>query len=91
MVMSPPPKYPSDAEIPPTPVNEILLSGNFGQGDPRMAEIKGQGYFSSRASQACRRFKRNMRFLTSYPGEVIWEPIVRVEHFMWKKLKLWRF
>ena len=72
-------------------MNEIMLSGNFGQGDPRMAEIKGQGYFSSRASQACRRFKRNMRFLTSYPGEVIWEPIVRVEHLMWKKLKLWRF
>lgn len=72
-------------------MNEISLSGNFGQGDPRMAEINAQGYFSSRIKQACRRFKRNMRFLTSYPGEVIWEPIVRVEHFVWKKLKLWRF
>lgn len=72
-------------------MNEIMLSGNFGKGDPRMAEINAQGYFSSRAKQACRRFKRNMRFLTSYPGEVIWEPIVRVEHFVWKKLKLWRF
>ena len=72
-------------------MNEILLSGNFGHGDPRMAEINAQGYFSSRAEQACRRFKRNLRFLTSYPGEVIWEPIVRVEHFVWKKLKLWRF
>lgn len=72
-------------------MNEIMLSGNFGQGDPRMAEINAHGYFSSRASQACRRFKRNMRFITSYPGEVIWEPIVRVEHFVWKKLKLWRF
>ena len=72
-------------------MNEIMLSGNFGHGDPRMAEINAHGYFSSRAKQACRRFKRNMRFLTSYPGEVIWEPIVRVEHFAWKKLKLWRF
>lgn len=72
-------------------MNEILLSGNFGHNDPRMAEINAQGYFSSRAKQACRRFKRNMRFLTSYPSEVIWEPIVRVEHFVWKKLKLWRF
>ena len=71
--------------------NEIMLSGNFGQGDPRMAELNAQGYFSSRTKQACRRFKRNMRFLTSYPGEVVWEPIIRVEHFVWKKLKLWRF
>ena len=72
-------------------MNEIMLSGNFGRGDPRMAEINVQGYFCSRAKQACRRFKRNMRFLTSYPGEVMWEPIVRVEHFVWKKLKLWKF
>lgn len=72
-------------------MSEILLSGNFGQGDPRMHQIKAQEYLGSRIKQACRRFKRNMRFLTSYPGEVIWEPIVRVEHFVWKKLKLWRF
>lgn len=72
-------------------MNEIMLSGNFGQGDPRLAEINAQGYFSLRAKQACRRVKRNTRFLTSYPGEVIWEPIMRVEHFIWKKLKLWRF
>jgi hypothetical protein len=73
-------------------MNEIMLSGNFGHNDPRMTEISAKrGYYNSRISQAFRRFKRNMRFLTSYPGEVIWEPIVRVEHFVWKKLKLWRF
>ena len=73
-------------------INEILMSGNFGHSDPRMGEINSDsGYLRSRASQAWRRFKRNLRFITSYPGEVIWEPIVRVEHFVWKKLKLWRF
>jgi len=73
-------------------MNEILMSGNFGHNDPRMGAISSNGgYFRSRASQALRRFKRNMRFITSYPGEVIWEPIVRVEHFVWKKLRLWRF
>lgn len=73
-------------------MKEILISGNFGHGDPRMGDIsiKG-GYLRNRVSQALRRFKRNMRFLTSYPGEVIWEPIVRIEHFMWKKLRLWRW
>lgn len=73
-------------------MSEILLSGNFGHGDPRVGAIDTEGgYLRRRAGQAFRRFKRNMRFLTDYPGEVIWEPIVRVEHFVWKKLKLWRF
>lgn len=73
-------------------MNEILMSGNFGHNDPRMGAIDlGGGYLKRRASQAWRRLKRNIRFVTSYPGEVIWEPIIRVEHFVWKKLKLWRF
>lgn len=72
-------------------MDEILMSGNFGHQDPRMGEIAGGGYLKGRISQAWRRFKRNMRFITSYPGEVIWEPIVRVEHFVWKKLKLWKW
>ena len=66
-------------------MEEILMSGNFGHQDPRMGELASGSYLKSRVSQAVRRFKRNMRFLTSYPGEVIWEPIVRVKHFVWKK------
>ena len=73
-------------------VDEILLSGNFGHKDPRMNTLSSEGgYFSQRFNQAARRFKRNLRFVSSYPGEVFWEPIVRVEHFVWKKLKLWRW
>lgn len=71
-------------------MNEILLSGNFGHNDPRMGDVAIGGYLKSRISQAWRRFKRNMRFFWSYPGEVIWEPIVRVEHFAWKKLCMWK-
>ena len=71
-------------------IDEILLAGNFRHGDPRMGEIATDGYLTRRISQAWRRFKRNMRFLTSYPGEVIMESVVRVQHFVWKKLKLWR-
>lgn len=73
-------------------LNEILMSGNIGQGDSRMADLnEGGGYLQGRMSQAWRRFKRNLRFLTSYPGEVIWEPVVRVEHFAWKKLGMWKW
>lgn len=72
-------------------MEEILMSGNFGHVDPRMGNVATGGYLKSRLSQASRRFKRNMRFFTCYPGEVIWEPVVRVEHFVWKKLKLWKY
>ena len=71
-------------------MDEILMSGNFGHSDPRMGNIAKGGYLMSRISQALRRFKRNMHFFNSYPGEVIWEPIVRVEHYAWKKLGLWK-
>lgn len=73
-------------------MNEIMMSGNFGHDDPRKGAIPSNGsYTKMRISQAWRRLKRNMHFLSSYPGEVFWEPIVRVAHFIWKKLKLWRF
>ena len=68
-------------------MEEILMSGNFGHGDPRMGDVAKGGYLKSRISQALRRFKRNMRFFSSYPGEVIWEPVVRVQHFAWKHLR----
>lgn len=71
-------------------MDEIMLAGNFGHSDPRMEDIAAGSYLTRRISQAWRRFKRNLRFLTSYPGEVIWEPVVRVEHFAWKKLGMWK-
>lgn len=72
-------------------MNEILLSGNFGHDDARMTSIKSNGYFEARVKQAWRRFKRNLRFYSSYSGEVLWEPVIRVRNFMWKRLKLWRW
>ena len=72
-------------------MNEIMIAGNFGHGDPRMGLLNTDTLLKRRLSQAWRRFKRNMRFVTSYPGEVLWEPIARMEHFAWKKLRLWRF
>lgn len=72
-------------------LSEILTAGNFGQSDPRMSEIKSSNVFTRQICQAWRRFKRNIRFLTSYPGEVIWEPVARINHFVWKHLKLWNY
>ena len=70
-------------------LNEIMLAGNFGHSDPRMGALNTENVTSRRLSQAVRRFKRNIRFLTSYPSEVIFEPYARMWHFAWKKGKMW--
>ena len=73
-------------------LNEIMIAGNFGHEDPRLASLKvKEGQLIYQIKHAWRRIKRNMRFFTSYPEEVIWEPIVRVEHFVWKLFGLWKF
>lgn len=73
-------------------LEEMMLAGNFGHYDARMRtlEVK-KGKLPYQLQKASRRFKRNLRFLTSYPGEVICEPIARVEHFLWRKYRLYRF
>ena len=65
-------------------LREIMLAGNFGQSDSRMGAVDTSSLMKRRLSQAWRRFKRNLRFLTSYPREVIWEPFARIYHFIWK-------
>ena len=64
-------------------LNEISLAGNFGHFDERLSSVSGRGFYRQ-LSQAWRRFKRNLRFVTSYPEEVLWEPCARVWHFGWK-------
>ena len=73
-------------------MEEIMAAGNFGHYDERMKTLAvKKGKLSYQLQKALRRFKRNLRFLTSYPGEVICEPIARVEHFLWRKYRLYRF
>lgn len=71
-------------------LSEIMTGGNFGHSDPRMGTLTSHSGLRRQLSQASRRFKRNMRFVTSYPGEVFFEPYARMWHFAWKKLKLWK-
>lgn len=70
-------------------LNEIMIAGNFGHGDPRMDALLSYSGLRRQLSRALRRFKRNMRFFFIFPGEVIWEPFARLYHFTWKKHKSW--
>lgn len=73
-------------------LSEIMTAGNFGHFDPRLKELEGRAHTTSyQVRHALRRVNRNMRFFTSYPSEVFWEPIARVCHFWWRKFKLWKY
>jgi hypothetical protein len=72
-------------------LSEIMIAGNFGQSDPRMSDLVNNGSrLRYQLSRTWRRIKRNLRFLTSYPGEVVFEPIARAWHFCWKKVTLFK-
>ena len=66
-------------------LNEIMMAGNFGHYDTRLASLDiKKGQLSYQLKHAWRRIKRNARFLRTYPEEVIWEPVARVNHWIWK-------
>lgn len=73
-------------------LNEMMAAGNFGHYDERMKVLAvRKGKLSYQLQKAQRRFKRNLRFLTSYPEEVICEPFARIYHFVWRKFALYRY
>lgn len=72
--------------------DEMMMAGNFGHYDTRMNAIEvRKGKLSFQLQRASRRFMRNLRFLSSYHEEVICEPFARIAHFLWRKLRLYRF
>lgn len=68
-------------------LDEIMMSGNFGKYDERNRQMQGASKF--------KRFwllsKRNWRFLTQYPSEVLWDPYRRAYNVVWRKLELWKW
>lgn len=75
-------------------LNEIMLAGNFGKYDSRIA--RGSKSFmglkvSASFAHAIQKTKHNLRLFTHYPEEVLWEPVFRVYHWLWRKLELWRW
>lgn len=66
-------------------LTEIMLAGNFGHADDRINVTKDHWF-----RWGIMKLRRNMKFLTSYPEEVICEPFFRVFHWAWRTLRLWR-
>lgn len=67
-------------------LNEILLAGNFGQYDERARDLHEATGISRKLAQ----LKHSLRLLQHYPEETLCTPF-RAYHFLWKKLRLWRF
>ena len=73
-------------------LSEIMAAGNFGHYDDRVSSLElKRGHLSYQLRKAYRRFRRNLRFLTSYPEEVVCEPLARIVHTLWRKFRLYRF
>lgn len=75
-------------------LNEIMMAGNFGKYDKRIA--RGSKSFmgfkvSSGLVHAWEKSKHNLRLLNHYPEEVMWEPIFRFYHFIWRRFELWKW
>lgn len=65
-------------------LEEIMLSGNFGHYDVRNNHNKKETSLQT----FTRRVTRNFRFIKSYPTEVIWTPIFKIWHYIWRHILL---
>lgn len=78
-------------------LSEIMQAGNFGAFDQRIKRgyglwIMGYGFnFPKGMVHAIEKTKHNLRLLYHYPEEVLWEPVFRMYHWVWRKLELWRY
>lgn len=62
-------------------LDEILKAGNFGKYDERIIRQQNETHLH----KYIRKIKRNLRFIKSYPSEVIWNPIFRFWQYLWRK------
>ena len=62
-------------------LNEIMISGNFGQYDIRVWRNNNE----SDLSHAIRKIKRSLSFIHYYPSEVVWSPLFKLWHYFWRR------
>ena len=60
-------------------LQEIMRGGNMGRGDDRTGKSKTRvGYFWEHVS-------RQWSFMRDYPSEVLWSPLWKTWHYVWRK------
>lgn len=64
-------------------LSEIMTSGSFGHFDDRFVHLDKEKRFARGFIQ----LKRNLRFVTFYPSEVLWSPFWKIWHWCWRKKK----
>ena len=64
---------------------EIMRAGNFGHYDKTISTTESD----SMLSLFIKRSKRNLRFISYYPSEVVWCPLFKMWHFCWRKYHGW--
>ena len=62
-------------------LNEILAAGNFGKHDTRYNDTE-RGLNTAHISNLV---KRTFTILAHYPSEMLWDPLFRVWHLVWRK------
>lgn len=61
-------------------LKEIMIAGNFGHYDKRILRNSKESSFV----YGLRKVKHNFRFLKYYPSEVLWSPIFKLWHYLWR-------
>lgn len=61
-------------------LGEVLMAGNFGQYDEYLQQKLQSSVLSFKVHRALRVF----RFLRSYPSEVMWSPLFKAWHLVWR-------
>lgn len=61
-------------------LEEIMRGGNFGKYDERNGVRK-----NNRIARGFATMKRNMRYISAYPSEILWAPIWKMWHWCWRK------
>lgn len=64
-------------------LSEIMIAGNFGHYDERIQRIDKNKHFKLGFIQ----LKRNLKFVSYYPSEVLWSPFWKLWHWCWRKKK----
>ena len=67
-------------------LSEIMQAGNFGKYDVRKGDLTNESSYH----KYIRKSLHNIKLVSHYPHEALWEPLFRLYHWVWRKCELWK-